>query len=169
MPAVAADGESGAHLERAVGRIGAHAGDAAAVLDLVDGLRTHPQMERRISLAVIGEEIEEVPLRHQCDELAAGRQVAEIGEDVFTRAEEGADRDRLLVRQPQELLEQAELGHQLERRGMNGVAAEIAQEIGVLPEHDDVDAGTRQEEPEHEPAGPASDDAAAGGESLGRH
>ena len=37
----------------------------------------------------------------------------------------------------------------LEGRGMNGVAAKVAQEVGVLLEHDDVDAGARQQEAEH--------------------
>ena len=151
MPAVAADGEIGAHLERASGVVGAHAGDAAALLDQIGRLRPHAQMERRITLAVLGEEIEEIPLRHQRDELAAGRQVAEIGDGISRVAE----RMRRSVAafscgSLQELVEQAELVHQLERRGMDGVAAEIAQEVGVLLEHDDVDAGARQQEAEHE-------------------
>src|SRR5436305_13936748 len=50
---------------------------------------------------------------------------------------------------------------------MNGVAAEVTKEIGVLLEHDDVDAGARQQEAQHEPAGPAADDAATGGKSSG--
>ena len=91
VPAVAADREVGAHLERAVRRVGAHAGDAAALLDQVDRLGPHAQVEGRIALALLGQEIEEVPLRHQRDELAAGRQVGEIREGVFAAAEECAD------------------------------------------------------------------------------
>ena len=45
---------------------------------------------------------------------------------------------------------------------MNGVAAKVAQEVGVLLEHDDVDAGARQQVAEHEPARAAADDTAAG-------
>ncbi len=73
---------------------------------------------------------------------------------------------RLLVRQLEELVEQAELAHHVEGRGMDGVAAEIAQEVGVLLEHDHVDAGARQQEAEHEPARPTADDAATGGDLL---
>ena len=51
---------------------------------------------------------------------------------------------------------------------MDGVAAEIAQEVGVLLEHDDVDAGTGQQKAEHHARGPAAGDAAPGGKSLGR-
>ena len=52
---------------------------------------------------------------------------------------------------------------------MNGVAAEIAQEIGMLLEHDDVDAGAREQKAQHEPARPAADDATARGNLLGCH
>ena len=109
-------------------------------------------MERRIALAVIGEEVEEVPLRHQRDELAAGRQVGEIRERVRPTAEICADAASFLVRQLEELVEQTELAHHVEGRGMDGVAAEVAQEVAMLLEHDDVDAGAREQEAEHEPA-----------------
>ena len=48
------------------------------------------------------------------------------------------------------VVEQAELAHDVEGRGMDGVAAKVAQEVGMLLEHDDVDAGARQQEAEHE-------------------
>jgi hypothetical protein len=82
VPPIASNREVGAHFKRAVGCVGAHARDAAVVLDQVDRLRPHVQMERRIALAVLGEEVEEVPLRHQRDEFAAGRQVGEIRERI---------------------------------------------------------------------------------------
>ena len=46
---------------------------------------------------------------------------------------------------------------------MNGVAAEVAEEIGVLLEHDHVDAGPREQEAEHHARRPAAGDAALGG------
>ena len=45
VAAVASDREIGTHLDRAFRRIGAHAGDAAALLDQIDRLGAHPQME----------------------------------------------------------------------------------------------------------------------------
>ena len=60
-----------------------------------------------------------------------------------------------------ELVEQTELAHHVEGRGMDGVAAEVAQEVAMLLEHDDVDAGAREQEAEHEPARSASYDTAA--------
>ena len=52
----------------------------------------------------------------------------------------------LLMRALEEIVEHAELVHDLERRGMDGVAAEVAQEIGVLLQHHDIDAGAGQQE-----------------------
>ncbi|MNU07013.1 hypothetical protein D3C72_2524180 [compost metagenome] len=49
---------------------------------------------------------------------------------------------------------------------MDGVAAEIAQEVGVLFQDGDADAGARQQEPEHHPGGTAAGDDAGGAFSL---
>jgi hypothetical protein len=66
----------------------------------------------------------------------------------------------LLMRQFQELIEQAELIRQLERRRMNCVAAEVAEEIGVLLQHENPNPRARQQEPKHHPSGAAAGDAA---------
>jgi len=52
---------------------------------------------------------------------------------------------------------------------MNSVAAEIAEEIDVFFEHDDVDPGAGEQESEHEPARSAADHAATCGELFGCH
>ena len=78
-------------------------------------------------------------------------------------------RSHLVVGQLEELVEQAEFVHQFEGRRMDRVAAEIAQEIAVLLQHDDIDAGARQQEAEHHPGRPAAGDAALRGERLCGH
>src|SRR5262249_2770978 len=82
VPSVASNRKVSTHFKRAVLRVGTHARHAAILLDQIDRLRPHAQVERRIALAMVGEEIEEVPLRHQRNELAAGRQVGEIRERI---------------------------------------------------------------------------------------
>ena len=52
---------------------------------------------------------------------------------------------------------------------MNRIAAKIAQEIAVLFQHQDFDAGARQQIPEHHAGRPAAGDAAAHGNFLRRH
>ena len=59
------------------------------------------------------------------------------------------------------VVKQPKLVHHLERRGMDRVAAKIAQEVGMLLEHRDVDAGAREQKAEHHAGRPAVDDAAA--------
>ena len=49
---------------------------------------------------------------------------------------------------------------------MDGVAGEVAQEVGVLLQHQDVDARAREQEGEHHAGRPAARDAA--GEGSGR-
>src|SRR5262245_63094298 len=111
MPPIAADGEISTHLEWTVGRVGAHPGHAAALLDQIDRLSSHADVKRGIALALLGQKIEEVPLRHQRDELAARRQMGEIREGIFVATEDGADIDLLLVRKPEKFVERVELGH----------------------------------------------------------
>ncbi len=79
-------------------------------------------------------------------------------------AELGAEARHFLVRQLQEFIEQAKLVHDVQRRGMDGVAAEVAQEVGVLLQHDGPDAGARQQEAQHHAGRAATHDAALGGE-----
>jgi hypothetical protein len=76
-------------------------------------------------------------------------QMAEVGEAVDFVSEPPANRRHLLVRQLEELLQQAKLVHQFERGRMDGVAAEVAQEIGVFFQHDDIDAGARKQQAQH--------------------
>src|SRR3546814_17366523 len=52
-----------------------------------------------------------------------------------------------------------EFVEELERRGMDRVAPEIAEEIGVLFEHDRLDPGAREQQPRNHPRRPAADDA----------
>ena len=71
------------------------------------------------------------------------------------------------MRPLQEVFEQTELVHHLQRRGMHRVAAEIAQEVAVLLEHDDVDARARHQQPKHHPGGTAADNHELGADRLG--
>ena len=160
MASVAADHQVGADRQRAALGRRVQADDASILLDQVGRLGLHAQVECLVSLAVLGEEVEEVPLRHERDEFAMRRQMAEIDHLNVFGADLGGQRFDLLMRQLQELVDQAEFEHQLERRGMNRVAAEIAEEIGVLLQHHDADAGARQQESKHHPGGAAAGDAA---------
>ena len=97
------------------------------------------------------------------------RQMREIGEGHALVADLTRERAHLLMRALQEIVENAELVHDLERRGMNGVAAEIAQKIGVLLQHHDVDAGAGQQEAQHHAGGTAAGNGALRCYGFGCH
>ena len=119
-------------------------------------------VKRRIALALRRQEIEEVPLRHHGDVGRAHRQVREVGHQHALLAELAGEARDLLVRQLQELVEQAELVHHVQGRGMDGVAAEVAQEVAVLLQHHGLHTGARQQEAQHHARRAAAHDAALG-------
>ena len=66
----------------------------APVLDQRDGLRAHAQMERREGLAALSEKVEEMPLRHQGEELGARGQMTEVRKRKIATAEALDDASR---------------------------------------------------------------------------
>ena len=142
--------------------------DAVVAFDEAGGLVLHEEVKGGEFGGVGGEEVEEVPLRHEGDELCVGGEMGEVGRwgSVWPPMTHGEAGD-LLVRECEELVEEAELVEELERGGMDGVAAEVAEEVFVLFEHGDVDAGAGEEEAEHDAGGASADDAAGGLEGCG--
>ena len=163
VPAVAADGELCADLDGSVGRVGGGADDAAALFEEASDFVLHTEGEAGIAAALGGEEVEEVPLRHERDEGGVDRQAGEVGHGARDPADDGADAINLLVRQAEQRLEEAELVHDLECRGVDGIAAKVAVEVLVLLEHGDGDTGAGEEQTEHDAGGAAAHDAARGG------
>ena len=82
-----------------------------------------------------GDKIKKIPLRHECDEFATRGEPGEISDRHDLPVNHGAQFPHFLMRLFQEFVEQPELVHQFQGGGMNGVAAEIAKEVGVLLEH----------------------------------
>src|ERR1700730_18505242 len=66
-----------------------------------------------------------------------------------------------LMRTPQELVEQSELVHDLEGRGMDRIPPEIAQEIGMFFENENRDPGSGEQEAEHHSRGTPTGSGAA--------
>ncbi len=169
MPAVGADHQVGTDFRLADFGFRPHADDPAALLDEIGRLRLHHQMEAGVAPAAVGEKIEEIPLRHEGDEFAGAGQPGEFRHrdgDIADLADKALD---LAMRQAQERLEQSQFLHQVQRRGMDGVAAEIAQEIRVFLQYDHIDAGAGQEVGQHHAGRPAADDATLRGECVCAH
>ena len=109
-----------------------------------------------------GQKFEKIPLRHEGDEFADGRKMSEIRDRQIGRADLNAKAPHFAVREFQELIQQTQFVHQLERRRMDRVAAKIAQEIRVFFQHHDIDAGAREQEAEHHAGRTAANDATSG-------
>jgi hypothetical protein len=165
----AGDHQIGPDIQIALGRSRPHTSDAAVLPDETGCFRARAQIEGRVLLPLLGQKVEKIPLRHQSDEFAVRRQIPEIGYCDPRRADLSGQSLHARVRQFEKCVEQAELVHQLERGRMNCVAAEIAQEVGVLLQYGDGHAGARQQKAEHHPGRSAADDAAGGGDRGFRH
>ena len=140
-----------------------HADHAPRLLEQPGRFGPHHQAENRKPAGLSGQEIEEVPLRHEDQEPAARRQVTEVGERHGDLADLDGQLADLLMRKLQEVVEQPQLMHDVERRGVDRVAPEVPEEIGVLLEHEDGDAGARQQQAEHHAGRSAAGDAALHG------
>jgi hypothetical protein len=68
----------------------------------------------------------------------------------------------LAVRHPGEIVGQTEFVEQSQGAGMHGVAAEVAQEVGVLLHHSDVDTAAGEQQSQHDSRRTASGDDAGG-------
>ncbi len=166
MAAVGGNCENGTDREPAVCGLGGDAAHHAAFFDEAVCLRPHHKPKGGIKLRLAGQEIEKIPLWHQGDELRPPGQMREIAENDRLVTDLSGELPRFLMRQREEFVEQAEIVHRLERGGMNRVAAEIAQKVGMLLEHDRLDPGACQQKAKHH-AGRAAAYHATG--CLGHH
>lgn len=169
MPAVGADHQLGADLQRAVGGGRLQPDHPSRLLDQPGGLGLHAQAEGRIAGAVFGEEAQKIPLGHEGDEPATGRQMGEVGDGQRQSADLGVEPRRLLVGEPEQSLQQSQLLHELQRRGVDGVAAEVAQKVGVLLQQQHLHPGAGQQQSEHHPGRTTAGDAAIHSNPFRRH
>ena len=142
--------------ERAAVRV--HPGDAAALQHEPGRLGLQAKLEATIGARVLREEVEEIPLRDHRDERIARTEAVQIDDGKLPVAVARGEIGHLGMRQPQERLGESQLVQHLQRRGMDGVAAEVTQEIRVLLEHRDAQAGTREQQTQHHPCRPAAGD-----------
>src|SRR6266581_277252 len=98
MASICADYEVRVNLDPSVRRIRQHANDFSLVFNQVDRFDLHLQAEVRILFSMFGDKIEKIPLRHEGDELALGRQMRKIGHYYEIITDLPADLAHLLVR-----------------------------------------------------------------------
>ena len=94
--------------------------------------------------------------------------MGEVRDGEALAADDRREAGDLGVGELEEAVEEAELVEELERGGVDGVAAEVAEEVGVLFEDGDGEAGAGEQQAEHDPCRTSADDAAGGCERICR-
>ncbi len=95
-----------------------------------------------------------------------GGEVGEIGHLKTVATNDGRESGDLRMGEREEFFEEAKLVEEFEGGGMDGVAAEVAEEVFVLFKDSDSDALTREKEAEHNTGGASADDAAGSGKRI---
>jgi hypothetical protein len=166
MPPVSCNDEGGADFQWTLRRLSAYADDSPFLEQRFLHVSSWEQMKRGISASLLDQEVEKGPLRHERDEPATRRKMPEVdGRDGFV-AEAKGELLYSLVWDFQKRIENSKLAHEFERRRVNGVTAKVAEEVGVLFEHRDIDARSREKQTEHNARGATARDAAAGAKRV---
>ena len=117
------------------------------------------QVKAGKGLRLLAQEVEEVPLRHHRDERRRRVEVRKVADRPLAAGHaEARRRSTRSCGALEEALEHPELVEDLHRRGVDGVAAEIAEEVGMLFEHRHAAAGAGEQQARHHPGGAAADD-----------
>src|SRR5712671_4586614 len=80
LPPISADSQISVNLEHPFRCLSSHADYAVSGFDQVSDLCFHLQSERRIARRLFLDEIQKVPLRHESEKLALGRQMCKVRE-----------------------------------------------------------------------------------------
>ena len=118
-------------------------------------------MKFGIGLCLLSDKVQKIPLWHEREETAIGRQVGEVCNSDSVLADLARKLAYFLMRTFKELLQNTKLVHDFVGGGMNSVSAEITQKVVMLLEYDDVHARPRKQESQHDPGRAASGDARA--------
>ena len=146
---VASHDKVGPQFARAVGAGVAHAGDPVAVAQQAGDVVLHPQREGGLRLRGVGDQVQQIPLRHHRDiGMRLRPEATEVDEGVQLAVDVELPPLDDAVRQPVEPFEQAELVEQAHGDRVHGVAAEVTQEVGVLLQHGHLDACAGQHQPQ---------------------
>lgn len=123
------------------------------------GLESHPEVEVRLVLPCLGEQVEEVPLGRDRHERMGQVEAGEVGEhDVLTASPREGDALDATVRDAGETVIEPEFIEQPQGRGVDGVAAEVAEEVLVPLEHHDLHPASGEQQAGDNPGGAASAD-----------
>src|SRR5580693_5687349 len=114
MAAVGSYSKSSPNLHCACRSLGRYADDLSTLLDKFGRFGLHLYLESRVTFCLFDDELEKIPLRHECEKLAVSWKMREVGDlDCFV-PDFASKFTSLLVRALQELLQNAQFVHQLQ-------------------------------------------------------
>src|SRR5438270_9787793 len=114
MAAIRSDGETSANLHHAFGSLSLHSSNTTLLLDEIGHFRLHPDLKTGITLSLLNDEVQKIPLRHQSEKLATSWQVSEVSHLDHLLAHLTSKLTRLLMRTLEELFQQSQFVHQFE-------------------------------------------------------
>ena len=163
VAAIAADDEGCRDVDWSGGSVGMDADDAMIVVfDKAGDLVLHKEVKGGKLRGLSSDEVEEVPLGHEGNKFCVRGEMGEVRyRKGFATESEGEFGD-LLMGKGEEVFEDAELVHEFEGGGMNGVATEVAEEVLVLFEDGDIVAIASEEVAKHHAGRATTYDAATG-------
>lgn len=112
-------GESGVNFQRTLRSPCLHARNRPVFLDQIHRFGLHPQVKARIPASLLLDEVEEIPLRHQPEELAVCRKVSKVANHDLFRPYLRCQLANLLMRALQKFVQNSQLIHDLQRRRMD--------------------------------------------------
>ncbi len=152
--------QRGADLDLPVGSLVADTAHGAALLDQAVDAGRHDQLEARVAPGLLGNEAEELRLGHHGDVGELRRQRAKQVDGCHSGARRQVQPAHLGVAQLEQALGEPQLIQELQHRGVQGVAAKVALEVGVALQQNDRNALAGEQEREHRAARATPDDAA---------
>src|SRR5207248_10733103 len=126
MAAIGADDKIRARVAFALRRLHADADDLLVLDEQIDNFVLHVQRKSRELFRVTGEEVEEIPLRHEGDKFALRGQVRKIRDRLAVAVHYTAQLEQFLMRQLDEFVQQRQVLHDHADYRMVGVAPEGA-------------------------------------------
>lgn len=152
-----------------------HARDPAPLHQEGRRLGVHAQPEGRLLAGLVGEQVEQVPLRNHRDVVVLAVQRPDVPDrdEGPVRPDGQLHRGHPPLRESGEPFGEADVVQQRQGGRVHGVAAEVAQEVAVFLQDGHLHPGPGQQQGQHHPGGPASHHTAGrmfhGNHSLRRH
>src|ERR1700730_13002007 len=149
MPAIGSDGKLGTNFHHAVRSSCPRADDASILLDKVCRLSLHRHLKTWITPALLDDEVQKIPLRHQREKLAMGWKMSEVGDLEHVVAKLAGKFTHLLMRAPQEIFQKTKFRYHRQRGSMNDNSTKNAHKIKLLFENKNIKTHASQQKTKH--------------------